>query len=156
MNGKFIDTVFRDGGNWEVILPSSKVKDPVLDIVVEGMGHINFAQFMIDRKGITDRVTLNGMTLMNWETFMLPMNEKMVQSTKWMSRTDDPTGCSMFEGSFGLSQTGDTFFDLSGYVKGMVYVNGHLLGRYWKIGPQRRLYCPAAWLKKGRNQHRVS
>jgi len=30
------------------------------------MGHINFAQFMIDRKGITDRVTLNGMVLMNW------------------------------------------------------------------------------------------
>lgn len=155
LNGKFIDTVFRDGGNWEVILPSSKVKDPVLDIVVEGMGHINFAQFMIDRKGITDRVTLNGMTLMNWETFLLPMNEKMVQSTKWMSRTDDPTGCSMFEGSFDLSQTGDTFFDLSGYVKGMVYVNGHLLGRYWKIGPQQRLYCPATWLKKGRNQIRV-
>jgi hypothetical protein len=38
----------------------------VLDVLVEGMGHINFAQALIDRKGITDRVTLAGMTLMNW------------------------------------------------------------------------------------------
>ena len=42
------------------------------------MGHINFAQFMIDRKGITDRVTLNGMTLMNWETTLIPMDEAFI------------------------------------------------------------------------------
>ena len=43
------------------------------EILVENMGHINFAQYLIDRKGITDRVTLNGMTLMDWETFNLPL-----------------------------------------------------------------------------------
>ena len=78
LNGKFIDTVFRDGGNWSVQLPASDVKDPELEILVEGMGHINFAQFMIDRKGITDRVTLNGMTLMSWEVYPLPMNEAYI------------------------------------------------------------------------------
>ena len=46
------------------------------------MGHINFAQFMIDRKGITDRVTLNGMTLMNWETTPLPMNDAFIEKLK--------------------------------------------------------------------------
>ena len=51
---------------------------PVLDILVEGMGHINFAQEMIDRKGITDRVTLSGMTLMNWEVFLLPLADAWV------------------------------------------------------------------------------
>jgi beta-galactosidase len=51
LNGKFVDTVYRDGGKWEVDLPKTDIKDPVLDILVEGMGHINFAQFMIDRKG---------------------------------------------------------------------------------------------------------
>ena len=68
LDGVFIDTVFRDGGKWTVDLPkTTTTQNPVLDILVEGMGHINFAQFMIDRKGITDRVTLNGMTLMNWQ-----------------------------------------------------------------------------------------
>jgi beta-galactosidase GanA len=41
---------------------------------------------------------------------------------------------------------------MSNYSKGILYVNGHNLGRYWNIGPQQRLYCPAAWLKKGRNE----
>ncbi|MFZ1304803.1 MAG: hypothetical protein WAR80_03120 [Ferruginibacter sp.] len=31
-------------------------------------------------------------------------------------------------------------------------MNGHNLGRYWNIGPQQRLYCPASWLKKGNNE----
>ena len=46
----------------------------------------------------------------------------------------------------------DTFVDMSGYRKGAVWVNGHNLGRYWDIGPQKRLYCPAPWLKAGANQ----
>src|SRR5258705_217331 len=46
----------------------------------------------------------------------------------------------------------DTVFDISNYSKGFVFVNGHNLGRYWNIGPQQRLYCPAGWLKKGRNE----
>src|SRR5882672_5016501 len=78
LNGKLIDTVFRDGGKWTVKLSKTEVADPVLEILVEGMGHINFAQYMIDRKGITDRVTLNGMTLMNWEVFKLPLDENYI------------------------------------------------------------------------------
>jgi beta-galactosidase len=34
----------------------------------------------------------------------------------------------------------------------MVWVNGHNLGRYWNIGPQERLYCPAPWLRRGDNE----
>lgn len=153
LNGKFIDTVYRDGGNWEVKLPASDVKDPVLEILVEGMGHINFAQFMIDRKGITDRVTLNGMTLMNWETSLIPMDESFVKNVKPQSNNKAGGRPGLFfKGSFQLAETGDTYFDLSAWSKGMVYINGHLLGRYWNIGPQQRLYCPASWLKKGANE----
>ncbi len=153
LNGKFIDTVLRDGGNWEVTLPKTDVADPELEILVEGMGHINFAQFMIDRKGITDRVTLNGMTLMNWETRLYPMDEKFIKDQRSQidkkNNTDRPGN--FFTGSFSLKETGDTYFDLGAYSKGMVYINGHNLGRYWNIGPQQRLFCPASWLKKGEN-----
>lgn len=152
LNRKFIDTVWRDGGNWTVQLPKTDVADPELDILVEGMGHINFAQYMIDRKGITDRVTLNGMTLMNWETFLLPMDAKSVQSIARPDRGFDIRPGKFFKGSFTLDETGDTYFDMSTYSKGILYINGHNLGRYWNIGPQQRLYCPASWLKKGVNQ----
>lgn len=152
LNGKLVDTVFRDGGKWTVKLPKSDVKDPLLEILVEGMGHINFAQYMIDRKGITDRVTLNGMTLMNWEIFNLPLNEAYVEGLTGTSggKALEKEGI-FFKGSFDVQETADTYFDMSGFKKGVVWVNGHNLGRYWYVGPQQRLYCPASWLKKGEN-----
>jgi beta-galactosidase len=154
LNGKFIDTVYRDGGNWEVDLPATLEKDPVLEILVEGMGHINFAEFMIDRKGITDRVTLNEMTLMNWETTLLPMDEIFIEQLKITpaNKMLYQKPCNFFKGKFNLTATGDVYFDLSKYVKGMVYVNGHNLGRYWNKGPQLRLYCPSDWLIPGENE----
>ena len=155
LNHQFIDTVFRDGGKWTVDLPKADgtIQEPLLEILVEGMGHINFAQLMIDRKGITDRVTLNGMTLMHWEIFPLPMDYNFIQRTVQSPRgvIKNKQGL-LFKGQFNLEETGDTYFDMSNYSKGMVYVNGHNLGRYWNIGPQQRLYCPASWLKKGDNE----
>jgi len=151
LNGKLIDTVYRDGGSWSIELPKTDVKDPVLEILVEEMGHINFAQFMIDRKGITERVTLNGMTLMNWEIFSLPMDDPFITSLKETYPEGNHDGI-FFKGNFALNETGDTYIDLSNYQKGIVWVNGHNLGRYWNTGPQYHLYCPAPWLKKGNNE----
>jgi beta-galactosidase len=36
--------------------------------------------------------------------------------------------------------------------KGLVWVNGHNLGRYWLVGPQQSLFAPAPWLKSGVNE----
>lgn len=152
LNGKYIDSVYRDGGKWTIKLPKTDVKEPVLDILVEGMGHINFGQYIIDRKGITDRVTLNGMTLMQWDMFKLPLDEKFVSTLKVNGNPSSNNKCNFFKGEFTLSEKGDTYFNLSKYAKGVVFVNGHNLGRYWNRGPQHNLYCPALWLKSGRNE----
>jgi len=72
LNGKYVGKLDRREAEKTIELPKSDVKDPVLEIFVEGMGRTYFAQHMIDRKGITDRVTLNGMTLMNREVYNLP------------------------------------------------------------------------------------
>jgi len=53
VDGTFIGTVDRRLGEKGIDLPASTNPMPVLDILVEGMGHINFAQELIDRKGIT-------------------------------------------------------------------------------------------------------
>ncbi len=150
LNGKYVGKVERDGGKWTIDLPKSDVKDPVLEIFVEGMGHINFAQFMIDRKGITERVTLNGMTMMNWNIYKLPFDNRYLQSLKPAPINAERNGA-FFKGSFNLTHIADTYVDVSKYKKGVIWVNGHNLGRYWDIGPQKRLYCPAPWLKKGVN-----
>lgn len=151
LNGKYVGKIDRRLGEHSIELPKSDVKDPILEILVEGMGRINFAQALIDRKGITDRVTLNGMTLMNWEVFGLPVKSEFVQQLQPAKTTEVKPGA-FFKGTFTLTNTGDTYLDMSNFKKGMVWVNGHNLGRYWEIGPQKRLYCPAPWLKKGENE----
>jgi beta-galactosidase len=151
LNGKYAGTLDRRDGIQSLELPATNEAYPVLDILVEGMGHINFAQEIIDRKGITDRVTLNGMTLMNWDAFTLPLTAMTTASLKQHEVSREKPGV-FFSGSFSLSRVADTYLDLSGYTKGQVWVNGHCLGRYWNIGPQQRLYCPACFLKEGENE----
>lgn len=151
LNGEFIGTLDRREGINSIEIPESKAANPVLEILVEGMGRINFAQQLIDRKGITDRVTLNGMTLMNWKVYNLPMDEKFIYDLRSSNRTPGKRGI-FFKGNFFLGAPGDTFLDLSNFKKGIAWVNGHNLGRYWSIGPQKRLYCPASFLRKGTNE----
>jgi beta-galactosidase len=151
VDGALIGTLDRRLGEKSIDLPRTNNPMPVLDILVEGMGHINFAQEMIDRKGITDRVTLSGMTLMNWDVFLLPLADAWV--TALPAGPADATRPGMFfRGSFTIEKPADTFLDMTGYRKGVVWVNGHNLGRYWDIGPQKRLFCPAPWLKAGANE----
>ena len=150
LNGRFLGTLDRRRGVDTIRLPAGGVWRPVLEILVEGMGRINYGPSLLDRKGITARVTLNDMTLMNWEVTGLPMDDAYITGRK-SAPVDTARRGVFFRGSFNLNDVADTFIDMSDYVKGFVWVNGHNLGRYWNIGPQKRLYCPAPWLNRGRN-----
>ena len=57
---------------------------------------------------------------------------------------------SMFGGL--CSQLTPPLLCLKGWEKGVVFINGQNLGRYWNIGPQETLYLPGAWLDQGLNQ----
>lgn len=151
VDGKYVGKLDRREGVATIDLPKTESKTPVLELLVEGMGRINFAQHLSDRKGITDRVTLNGMTLMSWQSFGLPMADAWIAKLPSDFGTNDRPGI-FLKGEFSLKKPADTFFDTSELEKGVLWVNGHNLGRYWRIGPQTRLFCPASWLKPGRNE----
>jgi beta-galactosidase len=151
LNGVYIGKLDRREGINSIDIPPSNVPVPVLEILVEAMGRINYSQEMIDRKGITDRVTLNGMTLMNWKIYNLPMDKKYIFDLRSSGIKHNKPGV-FFRGNFFIQKTGDTFFDLINYTKGVLWINGHNLGRYWNIGPQKRLYCPESWLNEGLNE----
>jgi beta-galactosidase len=151
VDGTYIGAIDRRLGENGIDLPDTGTRLPVLDVLVEGMGHINFAQELIDRKGITDRVTLAGMTLMNWQVYPLPLSEKWVAGLREGPIESRRPG-QFFKGTFVLDKPADTYLDMTGYRKGVVWVNGHNLGRYWDVGPQSRLYCPAPWLRTGPNE----
>jgi beta-galactosidase len=126
-----------------------------LDILVEGMGRVNYGRPMIDRKGLPGPVTLRDAdgaseTLTQWQVFMLPMHPAFIANLRGMGPDSRKAGL-FFRAGMTLDALGDTYLDMSNWTKGVVWVNGHNLGRYWNIGPQTRLYCPATWLARGEN-----
>ncbi len=123
-------------------------KGGVIDVLVENMGRLNFGKdFIFDRKGITESVSINGRELKGWEIIPLPFDNL---SRLKFSKQDMPNAA-FYRGNFKLTEIGDTFLDMRKWGKGHVWVNGHHLGRFWNIGPQQSLYLPVGWLKKGNN-----
>jgi beta-galactosidase len=120
-----------------------------LDILVENTGRVNFGrQFLHERAGITHQVTLADTLLTGWDIFPLPMQD--VSSLAYNS--SECEGACFYRGSFDVDEPTDTFVDLRSFGKGEAFINGRPLGRFWNIGPQRTLYLPAPWLKKGANE----
>lgn len=133
----------------QVWLPAGKV---TLDVLVENLGRINFGPYLLhNKKGITEKVLLNNKELLNWQMFRLPFDTLPAQTAK--SHAPNPGNVPVLkQGTFVLSTPGDTYLDMSAWGKGVVWINGHNLGRYWEIGPQQTIYVPAEWLKQGVNQ----
>jgi beta-galactosidase len=122
-----------------------------LDILVENNGRINYGPYLADnRQGITEKVTLDRVELKGWKMYQFPFVQTPQPKYQPIS-TPGTLSPTLYHGTFDLSETGDTFLDLSGFGKGFVYLNGHNLGKYWFIGPQQTLYVPASWLNVGKN-----
>jgi beta-galactosidase len=130
-----------------VNLPAGKV---TLDILVENMGRINFGKYLLQNtKGITEGVFFNKMELTGWKMYSLPFkNTAGIKYKVGPAPTNTPQ---IKKASFNLENVADTYMDMRKWGKGIVWVNGHNLGKYWSVGPQQTLYVPAEWLKKGTN-----
>jgi TonB-dependent SusC/RagA subfamily outer membrane receptor len=136
-----------------------------LDILVEAMGRINFGRAIKDFKGITQSVELTvdidgrpfTCNLKDWEVYNLEDTYDFYKNMKFQpigSLKDELgqhiPGC--YRATFKVNKPSDTFLNFETWGKGLVYVNGHAMGRIWEIGPQQTLYIPGCWLKKGENE----
>ncbi len=151
LNGALVGTLDRHRGQTTLPLTVPEKGPALLEILVEAMGHINFGPAMIDdRKGITRRVEHGWITLFDWEVFSLPLNAAQLASLRFSKKPAPAGRPAFYRGSFRPDGAGDTWLDLSGWGKGVVWVNGRLLGRYWHIGPQQTLFVPGCWLRPGK------
>jgi len=128
----------------------ARSKDSTLDVLVEPMGRINFGPEMSDKKGLIAPVTLGGSPLKSWKVFSLPLDGKMLSGLKFGPAGADRAPA-FWKATVNLPSTGDTFLDMRGWGKGVVWVNGHCLGRFWDIGPTQTAYAPGCWLRVGEN-----
>ncbi|MDE1161348.1 MAG: beta-galactosidase [Acidobacteriaceae bacterium] len=148
VDGKLVGTLDRHYAQHSLSLTTTGASR--LDILVENTGRLNSTRAMRDeRKGLRG-ATLDGEPLTGWEIYPLPMNDPMT----FASGKQEPAEMQaphMSAGSFELQTVGDSFLDVRGLGKGVLWINGRALGRFWNIGPQGTLYLPGAWLHKGRN-----
>jgi beta-galactosidase len=121
-----------------------------LSIFVENMGRINYGPQLKDYKGITEGVRLERQFLFNWTIHSLPLDD--LSKLTIDSDIVETKGPEFYKGTFEVEECADTFLELKGWTKGVVYVNGFNLGRYWEAGPQQTLYVPAPLLKEGENE----
>jgi beta-galactosidase len=152
VNGKRIGTL--DRRLKQDKLSVKLAKGDTLDLLVQNDGRINFGEHLrTERKGILGGVSLQGHPLLDWQIYSLPFNNSDALHYTQGKCTHAPC---FYRGTFDAPASGsasaDTFLDTKGLGKGLVWLNGHALGRTWNIGPQQTLYVPGVWLKPHGNQ----
>ncbi len=164
VDGNYVGKLDRRNGERELTLPQCK-SGARLDILVEAMGRINFGRAIKDYKGIVGKVTITterdgyewSASPTHWEVRNLEdrydtytaMNYRPIAEAQVVDGRL-PRGC--YRAHFTVKKPQDTFLNFATWGKGLVYVNGHAMGRIWEIGPQQTLYMPGCWLRKGDNE----
>ena len=162
LDGQRIGTLDRRHRGMKFRIYRSKMQKPRrLQILVEAMGRINSSSGMEDRKGMDGRVRLDRAPVTNWTARLIPFDPdrqnfdlgdliKYEDSKAGNAESDYP---GVYAGTLdvGDGKPADTWIDMSGWTKGIVWINGYNLGRYWSIGPQQTLYVPGCWLREGNN-----
>jgi len=137
-----------------------------LQIIVENEGRINYGN-LNDFKGILSNVYYGTQILANFTMTGFPFDEyrKIDEVTAAVRRKQSSqrtpsarsyirSGPTLFYTEFILKadELADTYLDPTGWGKGVVFLNGFNLGRYWPlVGPQITLYVPKEILRLGTN-----
>ena len=151
VNDQLIGTMDRRCNQRSIELPAREA-DSVLRIVVDTFGHVNFSKFMEkDRKGLIGKVLLGDKELKDWRVSTMDLEHHKPEQKRFTTPGAGAAKGSLYRAELELHNPIDTFLDMKDWQKGYVWVNGHLLGRYWNVGPQERLYCPGEFLKNGTN-----
>jgi beta-galactosidase len=171
LNGQVVGQAFHGYGPDSFQMNLNHPTPCTLDILVYNLGRNSVGiNQSISRKGLNENPNLDGNELKGWQMYSLPMNdppsfspspglppvsaglgEGLLQNASGIG-VASPNSPQIYTGSFNLTETGETYLDMRNWNFGVVWVNGHNLGRYWDVGADRGLYLPSVWQKQGVNQ----
>lgn len=125
-----------------------------LTLFVESMGRMHFGPQLKDYKGligdlvIFDKEKQTNTVVTDWTIRNYPFEEVEVTDTE----TDNVAQPMLYKFNICLKPEGDTYVEVIGFKRGVVFINGFNLGRHWNIGPQKSLYIPKSLLRDGDNE----
>jgi beta-galactosidase len=124
-----------------------------LDILVHNLGRNSLIRDgNNERKGLITNPSLNGTPLTGWKIYSLPLQDPAQLPAATSAKSPLTDGPTFYTATFSINDPGETYLDMSNFHFGVVWVNGHNLGRYWEVGASRAIYLPSPWQKKGENQ----
>lgn len=134
----------------KLFVPDEGIK---LTIIVENMGRVNYGPYIKDYKGILSTPRIGVQFLYHWNTYTLPLLDLSGVSFERNVKAKFRKRPMFLRGILNIeNDVNDTFIKLDGFKKGLIWINGKLLSRYWEAGPQMTAYLPAPMLKKGANE----
>lgn len=134
----------REPGNCASI-QLNNVVDAEIKVLVDCFGHINYGQKIGERKGIA-AMFIGQQKLFNYEIVCYPLD-----NTENLIFGDEASYPVFLKGTFSLQEIKDFYVKTDSFTKGMVWINGFNLGRFWASGPQKCLYVPK-WILKSTNE----
>ncbi|WP_431277929.1 beta-galactosidase [Leifsonia poae] len=161
VNGCRIGTLHRDHHDRAITLAPSR---GTLTVLVEDQGRVDYGPRLGEPKGLIGPACLDGVELNRWGVLPVdldslePVRDALAAAAALASdsasaeRLGSVAGPAFARGTFEIDDPTDLFLNTSRWGKGVVWVNGFNLGRYWARGPQRTLYVPGAVLVAGVNE----
>ena len=152
VDGKLMETQYQAEIGQDIFVAGEKKATHRIDVLMENMGRVNYGhKFLADtqRKGIRTGVCKDLHFLLNWQQYPLSFEntENIDFSKGWQQ--EQPA---FYAFDFEMKALKDTYLDLSGFGKGLAFVNGVNIGRFWNVGPTLSLYIPHSLLKEGHNR----
>ncbi|OIH94416.1 beta-galactosidase family protein [Curtobacterium sp. MCBA15_001] len=128
-----------------------------LELLVEDQGRVDYGVRIGEPKGLIGGVAVDGVPLERWTASPLALDPIAPAALDVLRATTASSGSALAGpvvamGTFDLDQVSDRYLALDGFRKGVAWVNGFCLGRYWSRGPQRTLAVPGPVLRAGQNE----
>jgi beta-galactosidase len=127
-----------------------------LELLVEDQGRVDYGPRIGEPKGLIGPVCVNGTPVRGWRVIPLPLAdvEPAAAALRALPVTSPPgiAGPAFARFTFDLESPADLFLAGAGLGKGIAWLNGFCLGRYWSRGPQRTLYIPGPVTRKDGNE----
>ena len=152
VDGKLMATQYQAEIGQDIFVAGEKKATHRIDILMENMGRVNYGHKLLadtQRKGLRTGVCKDLHFLLNWQQYPLSFEntENIDFSKGWQQ--EQPA---LYAFDFEMKALKDTYLDLSGFGKGLAFVNGVNIGRFWNVGPTLSLYIPHSLLKEGHNR----
>ena len=152
VDGKLMETQYQAEIGQDIFVAGEKKATHRIDVLMENMGRVNYGhKFLADtqRKGIRTGVCKDLHFLLNWQQY--PLSFENIENIDY-SKGWQPEQPAFYAFDFEMKALKDTYLDLSGFGKGLAFVNGVNIGRFWNVGPTLSLYIPHSLLKEGHNR----